>query len=87
MSNLNIMELMQAVKISENDQEVIYQYGHIVLGDHLTGQFKVSNSDLPSVTTIKLEEGFTTRANEMRIAGKIILHHQQEGVWPEKIIL
>ena len=53
----------------------------------MNGELKITNDELPSVSTVKLEDGYSTRANEMRIGGKIILEHMINGGWPETVEL
>lgn len=80
---MDFNERMEARKVSEDDKFVVYQYGHLNSRKKMTGELKISNNELPSVSTVKLEEGYSTRANEMRIGGKIILDHMMTGEWPE----
>ncbi len=84
---MDFNERMTAKKISEDEKLVIYHYGHLNNPVPLTGQLQITNEELPSVSTIKLEDGYTTRANEMRIGGKIILEHMITGEWPAEIEL
>ena len=84
---MDFNERMEARKVSEDDKVVVYQYGHLNSRKKMTGELKISNNELPSVSTVKLEEGYSTRANEMRIGGKIILDHMMTGEWPEAVEL
>lgn len=84
---MDFNERMEARKVSEDDKFVVYQYGHLNSRKKMTGELKISNNELPSVSTVKLEEGYSTRANEMRIGGKIILDHMMTGEWPEAVEL
>lgn len=81
---MDFNERMEAKKISEDEKFVVYQYGHLSSREKMTGQLKISNNELPSVSTVKLEHGYSTRVNEMRIGGKIILDHMMTGEWPEQ---
>ena len=84
---MDFNERMEARKVSEDDKFVVYQYGHLNSRKKMTGELKISNNELPSVSTVKLEEGYSTRANEMRIGGKSILDHMMTGEWPEAVEL
>ena len=84
---MDFNERMEARKVSEDDKFVVYQYGHLNSRKKMTGELKISNNELPSVSTVKLEEGYSTRVNEMRIGGKIILEHMINGGWPETVEL
>ncbi len=80
-------ERMEAKKVSEDEKLVVYQYGHLNNPVKMTGELKITNDEFPSVSTVKLEDGYSTRANEMRIGGKIILEHMITGEWPKEIEL
>ena len=80
-------EQMEARKVSEDEKFVVYRYGHLNSRKKMTGELKITNDDLPSVSTVKLENGYSTRANEMRIGGKIILERMISGQWPEYLEL
>ena len=84
---MDFNEKMEAKKVSEDEKFVVYRYGHLNSRKKMTGQLKITNSDLPSVSTVELEEGYSTRVNEMRIGGKIILEHMINGGWPETVEL
>lgn len=84
---MDFNERMEARKVSEDEKFVVYQYGHLNSKEKMTGELKISNNELPSVSTVNLERGYTTRANEMRIGGKIILDHMISGEWPEFVEL
>ena len=84
---MDFEERMEAKKVSEDEKFVVYRYGHLNSRKKMTGQLKITNSDLPSVSTVELEEGYSTRVNEMRIGGKIILEHMIHGGWPETVEL
>lgn len=84
---MDFNERMEAKKVSEDEKFVVYQYGHLNSKNKLTGELKISNCDLPSVSTVRLEDGYSTRANEMRIGGKIILDHMMQGIWPDYVEL
>ncbi len=81
---MKLEEMMQAEKVSENDTEIIYRYGHLTSKKSMSGQFKITKGDFPFVSTVVLEDGYTTRVNEMRIAGQIIVEQAQTGKWPER---
>ena len=81
---MKLEEMMQAEKVSENDTEIIYRYGHLTSKKSMSGQFKITKGDFPFVSTVVLEDGYTTRVNEMRIAGQIIVEQVQTGKWPER---
>jgi len=84
---MDYLDRMEAKKTGEDDKFVYYSYGHVAAVKKMTGKLKITNCDLPSVTTVQLEDGFKTRANEMRIAGKIILDHLLTGEWPKRSTL
>lgn len=84
---MDFNERMEAKKVSEDEKFVVYQYGHLNSRKKMTGELKISNGELPSVSTVKLEEGYSTRVNEMRIGGKIILDYMTSGQWPEEVKL
>lgn len=84
---MDYLDRMEAKKTGEDDKFVYYSYGHVAAVKKMTGKLKISNCDLPSVTTVQLEDGFKTRANEMRIAGLIMMRFMDEKVWPEEIKL
>ena len=84
---MDFEERMEAKKVSEDEKFVVYRYGHLNSRKKMTGQLKITNSDLPSVSTVELEEGYSTRVNEMSIGGKIILEHMINGGWPETVEL
>jgi hypothetical protein len=81
---MNLEEMMKAEKVSENEKEVIYRYGHLTSKKSMSGQFKITKGDFPFVSTVVLEDGYTTRVNEMRIAGQIIVEQAQTGAWPNQ---
>lgn len=80
---MDFNERMEAKKVSEDEKFVVYHYGHLNSKKKMTGQLKISNTELPSISTVKLEDGYSTRANEMRIGGKIVLDYMSTGKWPE----
>lgn len=80
-------EQMEARKVSQDEKFVVYQYGHLNSRKKMTGKLRITNEELPSVSTVKLEDGYSTRANEMRIGGKIILERMISGQWPEHMEL
>ncbi len=84
---MDFNERMEAKKVSEDEKFVVYQYGHLCSREKMTGELKITNNDMPSVSTVKLENGYSTRVNEMRIGGKIILEHMLAGEWPEQVEL
>lgn len=84
---MDFEEQMEAKKVSEDEKFVVYRYGHFNSKKRMTGELKISNNELPSVSTVKLEQGYSTRVNEMRIGGKIILEHMISGQWPDHIEL
>ncbi|MGN0293071.1 MAG: hypothetical protein ACI4D3_03590 [Lachnospiraceae bacterium] len=84
---MDFEEKMEAKKVSEDEKFVVYQYGHLMSRNKMTGKLKISNGELPSVSTVQLEEGYSTRVNEMRIGGKIILEYMMNGQWPETVKL
>lgn len=84
---MDFNEKMEAKKVSEDEKFVVYQYGHLNSRKKMTGELKISNGELPSVSTVKLEEGYSTRANEMRIGGRIILDYMMSGEWPDTVKL
>ena len=81
---MDFLDRMEAVKESEDEKFVIYKYGHFASREKLTGSFRITNDEKTEVSTVKLEKGYETRVNEMRIAGKLIVEHLITGVWPEK---
>ncbi|KIR02152.1 hypothetical protein P261_00966 [Lachnospiraceae bacterium TWA4] len=81
---MQIDEVMVAEKVSESETELIYRYGHLASAKSMTGQFKITKGDFPFVSTVVLEDGYTTRVNEMRIAGQVIVEYTTTGVWPNQ---
>ncbi|MBQ4046313.1 MAG: hypothetical protein II627_07650 [Lachnospiraceae bacterium] len=81
------LENMEARKVSEDDLFVEYVYGHLWAPERMTGRLRISNNAETVVSTVKLEDGYKTRVNEMRIGGKIIIEHLMSGRWPEFIQL
>lgn len=84
---MDFNERMEAEKVSEDEKVVVYRYGHLNNRNKMTGKLRLTNCEMPSVSTVNLEEGYTTRANEMRIGGKIILEHLIGGEWPDRVEL
>jgi hypothetical protein len=84
---MDFEEKMEARKVSEDEKLVAYEYGHLNSRKKMTGKLTITNDEFPSVSTVKLEDGYSTRANEMRIGGKIILEHMITGSWPETVQL
>lgn len=84
---MDFEERMEAQKVSEDEKFVVYRYGHLNNKKKMTGELRITNNELPSVSTVKLEHGYSTRANEMRIGGKIILEYMITGQWPEQVEL
>lgn len=84
---MEFAERMEAKKVSEDEKFVVYQYGHLNSIKKMTGELKITNDEFPSISTVKLEKGYKTRANEMRIGGKIILDRSIQGAWPERVEL
>jgi hypothetical protein len=84
---MELSEMMIAELISEDEKSLIYRYGHFLSPQSMTGQFRISNTKEPSISTVKLEDGYHTRANEIRIAGRVILEHALTGRWPKQMAL
>ncbi|MGN0267679.1 MAG: hypothetical protein ACI4D7_08390 [Lachnospiraceae bacterium] len=80
---MDFNERMEAKKVSEDEKFVVYKYGHLNNPKKMTGELKITNENAPSISTVKLEDGYSTRANEMRIGGKIVLTFMLSGVWPD----
>ena len=52
---MDFEERMEAKKVSEDEKFVVYRYGHLNSRKKMTGQLKITNSDLPSVSTVEQE--------------------------------
>lgn len=81
---MEFIEKMHAVKESEDENKVIYAYGHLMYGSKMTGKLSITKSEFPAIATIQLEDGYETRANEIRMGTRIIMDHLETGIWPEK---
>lgn len=76
------MKWLRCEKQSEDERYVIYRYTDLERKGAAEGSFRIDKQEMFSVSTIELPSYTKERIDEMKLAGKVIVTHQETGVWP-----